>query len=102
MASRNCLSGYFRQLAAEQFLMSRAYDVPAMLQVLTGHAILASGSLPLIIAPWWLFARLYVSCASASEANAKNIAAISTVKEIAFMTRLPLDQPILKAYQFAN
>jgi hypothetical protein len=71
-----------------------------MEQVLTGHAILASGSLPLIIAPWWLFARLYVSCASA-EANAKNIA-ISTVKEIAFMARLPLDQQILKAYQFAN
>jgi hypothetical protein len=77
---------FFRQLAAEQFLMSRAYDVPAMEQVLTGHAILASGSLPLIIAPWWLFARLYVSCASASQANAKNIA-ISTVKEIAFIAR---------------
>jgi hypothetical protein len=30
-------SAHFRQLAAEQFLMSRAYDVPACEQVLTGH-----------------------------------------------------------------
>jgi hypothetical protein len=88
---------FFRQLAAEQFLMSRAYDVPAMEQVLTGHAILASGSLPLILRRGG-FSLAYTSLALQHQKRTpKTLQSVQLKKLLSW--HAPLDQPILKAYQ---